>query len=1042
MKRSFSIIVIFVALALLGITLISQLPVKLMPSKSLPSLYVNFSMPNTSARVVESEVTGKLESMLSRIQGVKDINSSSYDGGGNINISLDKHANIQHVRFEAATIVRQAWPQLPNGVSYPRVSTAQTSFLSGAPVLTYTINSTNATSTIKTFAEETISPQVSHIAGVSKVQLNGALPLEWHLTYNNDLLKAYGLTPSMLSSAIAEQCSSQFLGTAVTDSGEWLSVRSEMSGNDVDADNFDFSKIIIYTPTDSIMLHLDQLVSIQHIEARPTNYSRINGLNAVYYDIFVEQSANQIEVASQVKNLIASIHLPEGYSMSLTYDATETISTELNNIYYRTTLTLIILLIFVALVTHNLRYMMVVMISLFLSLAASFIIYFLADVEIQLYSLAGITISFNLVIDNIIVICDHYLRCRNLRTFTAMLAATLTTIGALSVVFFLDDGMRLNLQDFVVVVIVNLAVSLVTALFLVPALINQIGITKIESRPSRRRLKFTARFNKFYSSFIRFTLRKRRWLIAILVLAFGLPTFLLPEQIEGNDTYNKTLGSKTYNEKIRPWVDGILGGTLRLFVQDVFEGSYFNDTNTDPTLNISATLPNGATLEQMNELIKRMEAFLATFSEVKRFRTDVSSARRANIAVSFTKKAVKQGFPYQLKSQVVSKALTLGGGSWSVYGLEDQGFNNNIVNIAGSYRVKLTGYNYDELEELTEQFRQVLLSHRRIKDVTVNSEFSWYKDDYSEFYLEIDRDALARRNLSVAELYTAMNPVFSHNAYCGTTPDGKEQIYIGSLQSETYDVWTLMNSMFTINNKAFKLSDFATLTSVESPHAVAKENQQYRMCLQYEYIGSPIQAKNVLERDMQQFRKSMPLGYAIESPEPDYGWGSATSKNVWLLLLVIVIVFFITSILFNSLTQPFVIILTIPVSFIGVFLAFYLSGMNFDQGGAASFVLLSGLTVNAAIYLMNEYNKRGKNNIHAYIRAFNVKIIPILLTVLSTILGFIPFMVGTDGRQGFWFPLALGSIGGLIMSLFALIVFLPSIALPRTLGKKQQRNAK
>jgi multidrug efflux pump subunit AcrB len=238
------------------------------------------------------------------------------------------------------------------------------------------------------------------------------------------------------------------------------------------------------------------------------------------------------------------------------------------------------------------------------------------------------------------------------------------------------------------------------------------------------------------------------------------------------------------------------------------------------------------------------------------------------------------------------------------------------------------------------------------------------------------------------------------------------------------------------------LSDFATLTSVESPHAVAKENQQYRMCLQYEYIGSPIQAKNVLERDMQQFRKSMPLGYAIESPEPDYGWGSATSKNVWLLLLVIVIVFFITSILFNSLTQPFVIILTIPVSFIGVFLAFYLSGMNFDQGGAASFVLLSGLTVNAAIYLMNEYNKRGKNNIHAYIRAFNVKIIPILLTVLSTILGFIPFMVGTDGRQGFWFPLALGSIGGLIMSLFALIVFLPSIALPRTLGKKQQRNAK
>jgi multidrug efflux pump subunit AcrB len=127
--------------------------------------------------------------------------------------------------------------------------------------------------------------------------------------------------------------------------------------------------------------------------------------------------------------------------------------------------------------------------------------------------------------------------------------------------------------------------------------------------------------------------------------------------------------------------------------------------------------------------------------------------------------------------------------------------------------------------------------------------------------------------------------------------------------------------------------------------------------------------------------------------------------------------------------QPFVVIFIIPISFIGLFLTFYLFKLNFDQGGFAAFILLAGLSVNANIYVLNEYNNNRRANkriapLKAYLKAWNVKIRPIFLTIVSTVLGFIPFMVG-EYKEAFWFPLAAGTTGGLMVSFIALFLFLP-----------------
>lgn len=1055
---SFTLIVAFVCLSLIGLVLVPLLPVKLAPSRTLPGLTISFSMPGNSSRVIEAEVTSKLESMLARVKGIKNVNSTSDNGSGSITLELDKHADIDAARFEVSTIIRQTWPQLPKGVSYPQISTRRSDDKAARPFITYTLNAPANPILIQQYAEENIKPVLGQLGGIYKVELNGATPMEWQLEYDSRQLSRLGIALSAVQVAINRHYEKEFLGVCSIEKGkdgkEWIRLVRTSTEKELEFE----PAAIQLEAGDGTVVTLDKLIKVRHVEERPQSYYRINGLNSIYLYITAEETANQLKLSNEVKQLMGELQqkMPAGYEVHISYDATEYIQKELEKIYFRTGLTVLILLLFVALITRNLRYLFLIITSLTVNIAVAVIFYYVFGLEMQLYSLAGITISLNLVIDNTIVMTDHILHRRNLKAFVSVLAATLTTIGALVIIFFLDEKIRLNLQDFAAVVIINLAVSLFVALFFVPSMIDKIGLQKKKAKRRRRFMpvRFSLRrtfmkrmavyFTRFYQGMIYYLCRFRVLACLVLLLGFGLPVFMLPEKMEGEskwaEYYNKVFDNATYKEKVKPIVNKALGGSLRLFVEKVYEGSYFNRDEGEVVLSVYATLPNGSTLEQMNVLVKKMETYLSDFKEIRQFQTYIYSARQASIQIYFTKENQRSGFPYTLKANIISKALTLGGGSWSVYGLQDQGFSNDVRESAGSFRVKLYGYNYDELSYWTDRLKEKLLLHRRIKEVTVNSEFSWWKDDYSEFYLDLDKQRLAKENITATQLFTALRPVFGRDIYCGNVvfDDRSEQLKLSSLQGQEYDVWSLVNVPFTINGHAYKLNDFATVQKGQSPQKVAKENQQYRLCLQYEYIGSSEQGKKLLKKDLEEFNKILPMGYTAENDQDYWNWNRKDNKQYALLLIVIAIIFFTTSILFNSLKQPLAIIFVIPISYIGVFLTFYLFGLNFDQGGFASFVLLCGITVNASIYILNEYNAIRRRYprllpVRAFTKAWNSKIIPIFLTVVSTILGFIPFMIG-EGKEAFWFPLAAGTIGGLVMSVLGIFLFLPIFSL-----KKQKR---
>ncbi len=304
---------------------------------------------------------------------------------------------------------------------------------------------------------------------------------------------------------------------------------------------------------------------------------------------------------------------------------------------------MVLLLLFVLAISREFKYLLIITISLVANILIAFIFYYLFKLEIHLYSLAGITVSFGIIINNTIVMTDHIRFQKNRKVGISLLAATLTTIGALSVIFFLDEASKVTLADFAAVVIINLSVSLAVALFFIPSLIEKIKLAPKFNALVIRRKRRVAKFSGKYLRSIDFIIRHRVIFIIAAILVFGLPVFFLPDsipkdprgQVKDEDrtkfqkVYNKTLGNKKYVQDIKPVVNKALGGTFRLFSEKAKNSRFYYYGGSDEvqrtqlTVNIGLS-EEGLTIEDMNTTCAGLENMLAAYSEIDMFTTRIT----------------------------------------------------------------------------------------------------------------------------------------------------------------------------------------------------------------------------------------------------------------------------------------------------------------------------------------------------------------------------------------------------------------------------------
>jgi multidrug efflux pump subunit AcrB len=962
------------------------------------------------------------------MKGVKRISSVSEQGNGNITIEFKKGINLDAVRFEIATLIRQTYTSLPEGVSYPSIS-VNTSGSRSQPVLTYTLNANASPLLIQEFAEKSIEPKLSLINGIGDVNVYGGNPFEWMITYDAQKTFLLDITSYDIASAVNSFFQSDFIGAAPTGQKENSTIRVLLQSTI--QDSVAWEKVPVKM-VNGRMIFLTDIATVRYQERPPQSYHRINGLNTVNLVIYPEKNSNTLKLGQRVKDKISEINslLPPGYTIILAYDSTKFIQDELRINGLRSLFSLLILMLFVLLISRKFRYLFLIVISIIANLVIAAIFYYLFRLEIHIYSLAGITVSFGMLINNSIIMIDHIRYRGNRKVFIAILAATLTTIGALCVIFFLKEDQKINLIDFSLVVIINLAISMAIALFLIPALYEKLPLKKKFTKRGHRNRRRVVKISRYYSKYILFG-KKFKWvLIILLILGFGIPIHLLPAKIEKDDfwskTYNKTVGNTWFVENAKPLMEKILGGSLRLFTEYVFESSFYAEPGKT-TLYVNGSMPEGCTIDQLNEAIIKMENFIGRFNEVETFQTSIYSPQYASIVIQFKDEFEFTGFPYFLKEELTSRAISLGGLDWGVYGV-GQGFSNALNSGYKSENIILKGYNYDQLYSYADQLKQNLLKNPRVKEVDITGSTDWQSSSRYEYYLSFIPENFALYDITPEQFYFFLsNKLYSTNL--NQIFNGGKMQFVSLTSSETgkFNVWDLKNEPIQLGERMNKISSFGNIQKKASGNNIFKEDQQYQLVVAYDFIGPGPLAKIVQDEQIEKMSKQLPLGYKIYENQW-WGWDKKDKQQYFLILLVIAIIFLVCSILLESIVQPLAILMLIPISFIGVFLTFYLFNFNFDQGGFASFILLSGIVVNSGLFIINDYNQliinHHKTKLNSYVNAFNYKIIPILLTILSTMLGLVPF-IWNGQKEVFWFSFAVGTIGGLVFSLIALLFYLP-----------------
>ena len=1025
----FRVILVFCFISCCGVAIIPKLSVDLLPTPLPNSIIVSYTVNGATPEITEAMATAPIENALSQVDGYKTIQSFSGHGLGHVEFSFSKNENMAMKRFEFAAALRMLFPKLDEAVSYPIVEARSSASASKKPLLIYSVNGHFSPYQIKQMLTDQFTKPLRQVAGVQEVQVLGANNMQLTVEFDGALLASRKIEIEKLRRTISDAASSLSLGKQITPSKQIFNLKAGLTISDIT--QLEYILIVDSTHT----FRLKELAHVYWEEKKPSSYFRINGLNSVTLSIYADDKVNRVKLAETLREIMADSgkRLPPGYSIFLEHDDTEYLRNEIRKNYYRASLAFAILLVFIAFTYRKIKHIILLALSIIITLLFTLLLCWVFGITIHLYTLAGLSISFGMVVDNAILMLDHVHFKSKGNIIKSIAGATLTTIVALLLVFFLPEEERLNLTEFCLIVCLALGCSIPVSLFFVPAAYTYWGkANSLQQKISIPRLRKKVWLFKHYQNIIGHGARHKKKVLMVCLLAFGMPVFLLPSRWEGHPWYNKTIGNEHYQENVRPYVDKITGGALRLFVRHVYERSGYREPEKTK-LYVYASLPTGHTLSDMDLVIRGMESYLKEVEGIDKFISHVYSGEDASITVHFKETFENGSLPYQLKSRLIAKSLDWGGVEWNIFGV-GQGFSNASGENLPSFSVKMKGYNYDELERQAGLLAEKLLKHKRIQKVNTNERFEWGEKKSLQPTLAFAGNALALAGANPIEISRHLRDVSEKGSSLSVLIQNKQvSVVVKEKGSDAFSLFHATKQSFYAGNKYINLTGAAQVTNETVTGSIRREDRQYIRMVGFEYYGSYKFGEEFLRKALNEMKNEMPVGYTAEHQTYRWDWNK-TKRQYGLLVLLFLGIYIVCVILFESLTKPLIVLAVIPVSFIGLFLTFGWFEFYFDQGGYAAFILLGGLTVNASIFILNEFKSRHKTNqVRNVTRAAFKKAVPILLTVLSTCVGLSPFLIGGQ-NEVFWFALAAGTVGGLLFSLVG--VFFIGPVLMVTVKKK------
>jgi HAE1 family hydrophobic/amphiphilic exporter-1 len=577
-----------------------------------------------------------------------------------------------------------------------------------------------------------------------------------------------------------------------------------------------------------------------------------------------------------------------------------------------------------------------------------------------------------------------------------IMAATATTIIVFIPFVYLQGELRVYYIPLAIVVVLGQLASLFVAFTFIPSLAVKLLGGRADRRtdgPSAPGAGSPPVYVRVYAALIRQTLRWHWAAIAVGLAALGGSYYMFNKYVTRGVLWGRWWGEQTF-------------------------------------ININIQLPRGEELDRTDELARFFEDKLRTLPEVERFTTNVQP-QYANIRVTFPDSLETTQIPPAIKEQMVAYSNQFGGAEVRVYGYGPSFYGGG--SSPPNYSIKILGYNYETVRDIAEDLGRRLRRFPRIRDVDVNSAGGWYtRDKASEFVLRIDRQRLGLHGLTAQDVVAQVGAAVQGSARGFVRVGGEELRFDVKLEdNRRVDVLDLPDVLLqTPAGRAVRLGDVASVGERDVLSRIQREDQQYQRYVSYEFRGPTKLGDRT--RDAVIAATRLPEGYTIEG-EQEWSWSTEEQEQIYQVLAIsLVLIFMVTAALFESLRQPFVVLLAVPMALVGVFLIFYFMDASFTREAYIGVIMMGGIVVNNAILLVDHVNllrrKYGMPLREATVQGTIERVRPILMTSFTTVLGLMPLVLFSEyADANIWNALGLALIGGLTSSTLFVLTITPAL---------------
>ena len=477
------------------------------------------------------------------------------------------------------------------------------------------------------------------------------------------------------------------------------------------------------------------------------------------------------------------------------------------------------------------------------------------------------------------------------------------------------------------------------------------------------------------------------------------------------------------------------GGSWYLFENHVTRGVLWGGGmgGLDTYVLINIELPRGSDLERTDNLVRSFEGRLASIPEVERFSSRVTGTY-GQITVTFPDSLENTGIPMAIKEQMFSYSLGFTGAEVRVIG-RGLGFYGGGGGASPNYSMQVLGYNYERVREIAEDLGDRLARVPRVRSIDTNSAGRFVRERATEFVVEIERDQLARHDISVQELVARMNAAVAGQTSLAQLKIGGDEVRY-EVKLEGYrdtDVQELLETIIaTSTGTGIRLGDVVSITPVDVLAWIRREDQQYERRVAYEFAGPRRLGDQYYDGIIES--TELPVGYVIEEDQ-GFRWSEEDRRQIYAVLAVsILLIYMVTAALFESVRLPLCVLLTVPMALIGVFLMFFYTGASFTREAYVGVIMMGGIVVNNAILLVDNINRvrcESGDDLHAAILAGTLeRVRPILMTTATTVLGLLPLVLFSETADStIWNALGYALIGGLLSSTVFVLATTPAIYL-------------